>query len=319
MKKRLFHNKKGITHQQLILLVELVLPFIIFVILMSWVNSVTTNQNFDKNYIARETALLTSSIYAGPGNIFYKYATDKYIFNFDNNQVKIELPDNDRFPISYPYRKNNNIKYILRGIRETQNSLSFLKSNNNIQINKNLEIDTNKLICPVLDTSKISSLGIDPWEILIPDDITLDITKSIQANLPHLTILFSRYDTGIKRDIDFIKSKNVIIGLRVGDYKSTKNHLKAYYSLTSSNYQKSQKLACHILNQFSENFDSLAVIGINPIDFTATQQEKILNNDKIAVILEIGSVNNPKNKDLLKKPGEIAALISQGIKEYETQ
>ncbi len=321
MKKRgLFHGKKAqsIIHAKLVLIFELVVPLLILLILLAWVNDLATNQSFDKNYVARDTALLTSVLYSSPENIFYNHTTEQYIFDFSKNQVKVLFKD-DNFPIYYHYSKNN-IIFKNQGEIKTNNSLLFLKSDNEFEVNTALKINIDKIPCPLIITNKPSSLGIDPLKIdRVDKDITLKIAETIKTNLiTYIPDTRLTRDEELERDVKDLENVESIIGIRAKSDNFNKNYLKAYYSLESSRNKESRKLACLTVNKLLDSFefDGAAVIGINPEDFNESHQEKILDNNKVAIILEIGNLNTKKGIKILEDYSKVSKLIKEGIKEY---
>jgi len=310
-------KKATIEHAELVLIAEFIAACLILVILLAWVNNTTTNKSFDKNFIARDVSLLTSTIYSSPGNLLYKYqANEEYMFDFNNYQTKVSFQD-DKFPVHYPCRKNDNLLFGNKPL--TSEYLYFLNSGNNFKIDLSLEPNLNKLTCKETKTNKIYSLGIDPMEIeTISEDLTLKISNSIIQNLRlEIQNIKITRDDGVPRNINELNNVEAIIGIRSNNYNPNKNYLKAYYSSSSKKTQESQKLACLMINKLLEDikFDGASMISINPKDFDDAEQEKILDNDKIAVILEIGNINNKNILSILKDP-KIPTKISNAIREY---
>ncbi len=315
----LFKGKRGMTHQQMVIIAEFVLPVIILLILLGWVNDITTNKSFDKNYVIRDTALLTSVIYSSPANLFYNNTLNQYVFDFTDNEIRVGLKD-DKFPVYYRNRKNNNVFFAGGEDIETKDSLYFLKSGNEIEVGTDLEINLDKLTCPATESGEIYSLGIDPFEIRGIDNFSLKVSKSLVENLRvSIPDTIVTREEGVVRDVNELENVQTIVGIRAGNYDSNKNYLKAYYSLSSLRNMESKKLACVLVNKILDNleFNGVAVIGINPADFGELSQEKILDNDKVGVIVEIGNVNNKQGLAILKDYSKIAKSMSDGIKEYE--
>ncbi|MBI2658667.1 hypothetical protein HYX05_01010 [Candidatus Woesearchaeota archaeon] len=70
---------------------ELVIVFSAGLVLLDTVNSEARGTAFEKNYFARDSALLINTIYASPGNIEYYYPnqTAGFIFDFKQNKVSV--------------------------------------------------------------------------------------------------------------------------------------------------------------------------------------------------------------------------------------
>ena len=91
MKKRL--GKQGsVTHEQLYQLFEILVFLFYAYIMYSFVNDVNNSTIFEKNYIARDIAMVTNTLYASPGYVSYDYPENisRYQINIKSNKVRIK-------------------------------------------------------------------------------------------------------------------------------------------------------------------------------------------------------------------------------------
>ncbi|MBI5390644.1 hypothetical protein HZB02_04090 [Candidatus Woesearchaeota archaeon] len=85
-------GKRGdVTAEQLFLMFEVLLAIIIFLSLMNFVVSLKDNTLFEKNYLARDLALLTDTVYAAPEQLSYTYTenVDRFGMNIKDGKVSI--------------------------------------------------------------------------------------------------------------------------------------------------------------------------------------------------------------------------------------
>lgn len=90
--KSLMHDKRG-TQKTYFVLAELVLLVLIAVAFMAFVAQLATNTMMEKNYFARDLALVLDTAYASPGNLNYEYEgnASKFVVAFDNNRVGVRM------------------------------------------------------------------------------------------------------------------------------------------------------------------------------------------------------------------------------------
>lgn len=90
--KSLMRDRRG-TQKTYFVLAELVLLVLIAVAFMAFVVQLATNTMMEKNYFARDLALVLDTAYASPGNLNYEYEgnASKFIVAFDNNRVGVKM------------------------------------------------------------------------------------------------------------------------------------------------------------------------------------------------------------------------------------
>ena len=72
-KRGFFHNKKGLEHETFFTMFDVVLAVVVFLALMDYVVDVQKQTIFERNYIARDTAILINTLSAAPGDVSYTY------------------------------------------------------------------------------------------------------------------------------------------------------------------------------------------------------------------------------------------------------
>ena len=317
-KRGLFFNKRGITHQQLVFLVELVIPVIILVILLGWVNDVTSNRAIDKNFIVRDVSLLTSVTYLNNYNMYYSYSlSEKMIFSFNQNSLQVSYED-DKFPVFYYFWKDEGIDYKEQDAVIMNGPLRLLKDGNKFSYGEKVNLNLNNKKCPDVKTNKIDSVIIDPVNTLIGGDVLLDIANKLQDNLGNfISTKEVTRNSDSSRSIINVGNYETYIGLRYG---SEENYLNVYYSINSPNYLKSKKLGCMVINGILEelNFTSINLIAINPDEFSSDAQETLLFTD-VGIIIEMGNINDAVSLKIIEDEAEfISRKISEAVKNYES-
>jgi len=132
----------------------------------------------------------------------------------------------------------------------------------------------------------------------------------------------SEYNTKEKTTEEVNKNGiEMIISIHAGSRDDLSNNVKAYYSIESDEdfQQKSKKLGCEILNELVRKealeITGISVVGINPEDYEGGH---ILVKDKIAILLEIGNLDNEKSANTLMKSVDIIGnSIIEGIENVE--
>lgn len=316
----MFKQKRGqITTMVLWFMIDLVLAIVIFFILSSYVDRAAEYTTFEKNFLARDIALLIDTLYAAPGNVITNYSQDTlwFTFKFDKNQVQIyDITENPNPPMSdralYPFIEDRNLKFeykiITPGVKAqksksilkktppfswlttnkpiiepgTSASLQFIKTSQELGVNELINI--NKLQCPVIETEKPESITLVPRTI---NGTLYTFTDSLKEKIKTFI-----EDTQTKDQIEIEKTA-IILQITTGK----KDAIKAYILPDSP---KSRKLACLILNNILDKNPTLKADI-----FLSTNS--ILKKAPVALTLELG-----KN---LQTPQTISA-ISDAFEEY---
>jgi len=90
----LFRGRKGSTQRSYFVMIDLILLFLIAVGFLAFVAQVSSSTLFEKNYLARDLALLVDTAYAAPGSVNYLYEgnASRFVLAFEGNRVRVRLP-----------------------------------------------------------------------------------------------------------------------------------------------------------------------------------------------------------------------------------
>ncbi|MDP7180364.1 MAG: hypothetical protein QF824_03780, partial [Candidatus Woesearchaeota archaeon] len=123
-------------------------------------------------------------------------------------------------------------------------------------------------------------------------------------------------------------SKDAFISLIkfTSNFDESHNNLVAYISSSSTKSLESERVACLILNEIITNTDLNTLIqennlkGITGITIIPTSEYGALNQDNIAVILQIGNQRIGESQNLLENEEAMLAIsssINKGIEQYD--
>ena len=140
----IFNNKNGINQELFFNIFEVVLAFIVILSLFYFINDVVKQTIFEKNYLARDLAILVNTIYSAPGDVNYDYKenSDKFqfVFNFTPNKVEVYSYE-EKEPgehLNYLFGEDKIIAFGYKNlIYDKENvKIEFLKSDDYINIDK---------------------------------------------------------------------------------------------------------------------------------------------------------------------------------------
>jgi len=334
-----------VSHHVYLTVFELILISVIFLSLMSYVKSLEKNSLFERSYLSKDLALLTSTIMASPAKVDYVYTHPKivlssYDYFFGDKIVKVTGKSGS--PIYYPYADDSNLVFNSASLLAPY-AIRFGLIQNNLQIGSASAEST--IICPQVATSdpdaKSKMIVIDPGHGLDtrsgPDstnkgagfesnglreqDITLAISSNLQSQLGFqgfknfkLTRNADQY-VSIEDRLQMCSSATVCISIHAGSEPSSYDNVRVYVYTGGSNSLRVEKLACLILKEFAKRFVNISRLEIVRID--SLQQEDhagVLRSDSVAVLVEIGNMGL---KGLLSKPAaELSAPINEAIGKY---
>lgn len=121
---------------------ELVIVFSAGLVLLDTVNSEARGTAFEKNYLARDSALLINTIYASPGDIEYYYPnqTSGFIFDFKKNKVGVyeQYEATEGGAVEYPFAEDTEYTFFYtrlspRNLQE--HKIVYSKSKDSIKVN----------------------------------------------------------------------------------------------------------------------------------------------------------------------------------------
>lgn len=318
MKKRGVLDKRGDINEYLLFTIgEVVFVVLIFWALLSYVDSIEEDTLIEKNYLARDLALIIDTIYAAPGNLYYFYSFEKinltkFTFGF-NKQRAIVVEKEGSQQIKFPYADDLILGNRLN-IGDIQvETLELVKTDNIIDAGENLEADLKKIICPTLTVSKPGTV-----EILInPENnyeeearITLRIAETFAAFSGEKGFDFKLIEQELteeqKQEIIKDESPDIFISIRIGNYSDNeKNNAKAF----TGKDRKSLKLGCTIVNSLSGEYADITGTSIIP------SEEDIVKIKEVSLILELGNIEAEKSLARVRKEKLVETIIN-GINDY---
>jgi len=328
MKKRgIFSSRRASTEEQSVFFFgEIILIGIVFLILLSYVNSIRDDTLMEKNYLSRDLALIVDSIYSAPGNIEYSYSfkdvgLEKFVFGF-RKQRAVVVEENSELEVKFPYAENLVSFKPLHITNINDKTLGFVKAGNNFNIQKTDNL--NRISCNDVSAPKhenddilIDYGGSDSGHVN-EETNEAEITRSIANSFKILSteedinVDFTwdvEHDSEISLDerLGIVKDKSpeIFISIRVGSRSDNSNYAKAFVPEYS---KKSAELACNIINSLLDRYDDITGVSIIP------SKDAIVNANDVSVLLELGNIQNEKN--IIKRHTDTAQAIIGGIKDY---
>lgn len=347
MKKRgIFTNKKAQGDiESYFVIIKLILALSAISVMAAYVYSVASDTFFYKLYFSRDIAFTIDAIYSAPGNIYHEYdrkGLDKFNIDFYEQKVKINEEDYKKKALSFNYFYATDLNYEFeKNEIKKSNKIVFQKLPDIFKISNQLNKELKLIKCPEIITT-------DPeWKkkLFLVDPVFGD--KNTNEGIILGSIGFSLYNrfenkettrnnieaSDIKEQTrkssieikELIENSDIIISTHMGNYLSNNNNIKVYTSSVGDEelVKKRKKLGCLILNELfsdeelNEIFTGGNVIPSNPAHI-GVGYEKVLNNDKIGVVIEIGNTQSEKIKNLenVEIINKIAEGIYNGVKKY---
>ena len=353
MKKRgIFLNKKGRGDiESYFVIIKLIIAFSVIAAMASYVYSVITDTYLEKLYLSRDIAFTTNTIYFAPGNIYHEYVRDKLAkFAVDFSEQKVKMTEEDvkkKEPLYYFYGSDLNYNFYKERVAYSK-KITFQKSSGDFEINEMLDKKIDLLRCPNINTVEQGwdqkSFLIDPGhdsrsgfkkgdidESFIVGSIGLSLynndglksKKTTKDNLGGDINAQTRKES--QAILDSMPRSEVIISLHMANTVNTSNDIKAYvsYNGDEESVKKRAKMGCLIVNELiSEGqlygvFTGGNVIRVNP-EYLNEEYGGVLDNTKIAIVLEIGNIQSKRIENLQKPEAReaIAQSIFDGVKKY---
>ncbi|MBI4452422.1 hypothetical protein HY637_03260 [Candidatus Woesearchaeota archaeon] len=132
---KIFKCKKGMSDELFFTIFEVILVAIITVALYNFITDVSEKTIFEKNYLARDMALLINTLYAAPGEVSYAYNEDttkfKLIYKFSPNKIEVyekeeALQQNHPF---YLFAENKNMEFGYGEIEYREKTITMFSKN----------------------------------------------------------------------------------------------------------------------------------------------------------------------------------------------
>lgn len=142
-KEKFLSSRKGMDIDLWFNTFELLLVFLVGVILADMINGEANDSTFEKNYFARDNALLLNTIYASPGDITYQYPEDTKNFIVEVKPNKIDVYEHYELQeggvMSYPFAEDKIYSLSYRKLlpdKSKEKKLEYKKDKNAIEVNK---------------------------------------------------------------------------------------------------------------------------------------------------------------------------------------
>jgi hypothetical protein len=243
---------------------------IIFFSLFNFISSLKENTFYDRNYIARDMALVLDSIYMAPGNIQFDYEySSKPLsrFNFyftktsktEDYSVSIteygEKGESNYFT-AYPYAKNKAIKENLKNLQRPS-AISFIKSGDILSNSDKLSL--NRLEC--INQSEPKDFQKFSFYYLYESEDEKKILQSLSNLLKSGLSNVDSEHIVLQKDSVITVSSGMSLLVRLGNKKEAK-YIKGRYFLDPKN----KILLCNLLNSILDNSKSDLDISLIPAD-----------------------------------------------------
>lgn len=324
-------GKRGAFNTVVNWIIQLAIPGLFLLTMLGWISETASNDLFERNYLARDLALVVDTIYASPGNVKVVYPTLSrgYTLEFTHNRVDVYDQTVDINPPLfrrgiYIYAEDLNIPIqpvVLApdidfevGEAPTQEDyvqpIFYKDSEKMVVSNEALDTPENLFLnCPFVDTKDEAWLTnkkiyIDPghgenyepakeWQNarIIADGINM-----LSTNIYSTKGSFDNTeDIPLSQRISASQNADILISLHMADEHFSKNDMKAYVSAQSGFRDESVKLGCLIINKLiprlNQKFTSFTIIPVTPSH--SDPHTAILKVNKPAVVLELGNVQSP--------------------------
>lgn len=313
----------------------------IFLVFLLWyVGSLASTTVYEREFVSRNFALMIDTLLTIPGNINVLFQPSKNLqdFSYEVQSDNVIVRDKDGFETKHFFLPNYLINIELSEGKLTD--LRFVKPGNKIiiadsTINQNLYA----LNCPS-EKVEVKSIVVDPGHAYNPERKQFDSgyvfgekleseeTKAVARALQipsQFVIKFTRSITpgidqliSVGQRINTIKAENSDLLLSLHFSNEPELFIKAFIPYPSKNFDKSQRIACEILNSLAQalinnNYplEGVAVIPRNS-ELTSDNSDDVLLRDQASVLLELGSLKY--NID----PAIVGHSILEGVKNGRT-
>lgn len=330
-------GKKGALENILFFLIDLIVVVIVFFLMMGYVDKVVESTTFEKNFLARDTALLIDTLYVSPGNIVVDYPQDTFWFNFNFEKNKVEVYEDSLLLIKKPssyFIEDRNMEFVYKEIKpekKVEDKKSFIEkyfsplsyfytSKPKLEEGTFVKLVFGKqgkeIVVDKKEEVKIES------KLLECDDIE---TETVAGAPPVISWLVPNPNSLNQGLVDMIDNAHISVITFVGNNPdNTINSIKAYIPIEETRYKKSKRLACIILNNIitndelkdvikKNNLIDVTGISIIPSDFFS-----ILKKGNIIVLIEIGNINIEENRNLIYNHGSVNAIQESINRAIET-
>lgn len=305
--------------------IELIVAIVVFLLFIHVGKVWGNGEVFQKLRAAEETSLLINAMYTSDGNSYITYPVNvsKFNFKFLPNTVIVSKQNPDPTQGVYHFVKVGNPKFNTE--LENPQKMILARLAGNIEILEDEEPNLNYVSYEDTDTKsyfagKTILLGIDKTTIQSNAKLNYakDMLTLVQDSLSYIVPSQDIYLTEETLDVvgsgnSVTEPKDITLIIKIGEYADQRNILKAYYP-TGPEEDKNKKLAALIINKILEKGIAINGANIIPSDAISVLND---NNERLAVLVEIGNINSDKSKAMLdNKVYEISDGIKEAFEEY---
>ncbi|NOZ80541.1 MAG: hypothetical protein GXP63_02615 [DPANN group archaeon] len=302
-----------------IMALQTVLVVMVVVVLYGNMASVSDSTYFNKIYYVRDIGLLTSAVYAAPGNLelYYPPPLDRYTLNFSNDTVSIR-DDKSILPFRYPYGQDTAYSLHDKGVLT---SLAMAKQENTLLV---FDKDDPKVSLRLMDCGSRSSTPLAQIKVIIDPGfatsseraLTWSITRALLGTgtgYPASATRSRQSRPTDKERYQKMQGNLVMLSLHQGaNADPAVEDVVAYVPQPrDSRFRPSKHLACRILNEIQAAFPQLQGTAVLP-----GNQPELYAGNPLAVYLEIGNSRADPQLSITSSPGPLAHAIDTAILDY---
>lgn len=339
-------NKKGeLDHELMTKAYDLIMVSMIFMILLGYVMGLEDQNLMKKEYLSRDIALLTDTLYAMPYNLPYVYegaGIRLSDFNFDFAKGKVgvveeSIEEGTPAKIYYPFGLDNTVSLHYSPQLQPQ-MIEFRRTPDALYIGQEPPDDRQR--CPGPDTS------LSGWKnipvILDPghggsDKGYMDIESDINAKLAReIENYLSTYEISTLATKDYHSSKAITIEERLGKlagketgplfsihtgYDSNKYLFPITLYVSTQELDKNRKLACLLKKNLDKNLNAhkIEIRYTDPKMLPPEDPLRILEYNGIGILMEMGNANYHEKWWNSKESGLISRSVKETVVEYYEQ
>ena len=313
----LFRGKRGSETIEMAMIpaFALVIVFgVIFFGLLSFFEEIRNHTLFEKIFLKKDLAILIDTIYSAPGNVELNYPKDTHAFTFTFTNSKIEVydPNTILHKQTHPIINDRNISF-----QETTLEPTFEED----ELKEKVQIKITKLGNKMSITD--FNTQITPFTFVCPE---IENAETVQGKSLYIPPLVTKEHLDSPDIITSSKDAFISLIKFTSNFDENNNNLVAYISSSSAKSLESERVACLILNEIITNTDLNTIMDDNSlkeitgITIIPTSEYGALNQDNIAVILQIGNQRIGESQNLLENEEAMLAIsssINKGIEQYD--
>lgn len=295
--------------EMLYMIFQLIMVVFIGLMVFTYINNKASDLGFEKRMIAQDFGLLTTAIYASPGNLVLPYYPSvtlsdeeiELLVSMEQTRVFVKQSDRPQFnPSWFYYARDRTIPPFNLQDYKYGSELKFFRFGYDLDTDMKFT-NYNKISCPpVARASKEEDSDSPSW---ISDQVVyFDVTpvgtpgtysaQETQVGSRLKTILQNKQRFTITDDPS---QSTVQIGIRI-QQETDIGSIRAYILDSGRNLYESRSLACSLINELLTPQTFVKYVQVVPVrnDTNKTYLEMLTQNpeaDDVRVVLELGVVD----------------------------